>query len=247
MKHLIGFILLIFSIGSQAQNICVSVTCKDTVKYPIDTVVLNSIVTSADGIASTTWQVATGTVKIDSPKKQITVARGLSKGGNFFVFIMVGVSGKGAVGSAFDTVVYLGNKPPVAVVGPSIASVDGTAVLSGSNSTDPEGLPLTFSWKQLSGPTTAAIASPTMSNPLVTGMINGTYVFTLTVTDQSGLTSSASQLVQVNIPVIIKVIKTVTTITALYAADGITITSTTTVVTTFYSDGSTKSVTTTVP
>lgn len=216
MKYFIGFLLLVFSIGSQAQNICVSVTCKDTVKYPIDSVVLNSIVTSADGIASTTWQVATGTAKIDSPKKQITVARGLSKGGTTFVFIMVGVSGKGAVGSAFDTVVYVGNKPPAAIVGPSVTSTDGTAVLSGSNSTDPEGLPLTFSWKQSSGPTTSVIASPTMANPIVSGMINGTYVFTLIVTDQGGLTSSTSQTVQVNIPVV-TIVKTVTTVVTTYS------------------------------
>lgn len=228
MKYFIGFLLLFSSIVSQSQNICVSVTCKDTVKYPIDSVVLNSVVTSSDGIASTTWQVATGTAKIDSPKNQITVARGLSKGGNIFVFIMVGVSGKGAVGSAFDTVVYIGNKPPVAVVGQPIVSTDGTAVLSGSNSTDPEGLPLTFSWKQLSGPNTATIASPVMSNPIVSGMINGAYVFTLTVTDQAGLTSSASQSVQVNIPVV-TIIKTVTTVV------------------TYYSDGTTKTVVTTVP
>src|SRR5258708_1278144 len=148
MKHLIGFLLLVFSIGSQAQSICVSVDCKHTVNYPIDSVVLSGVVTSPDGISSTTWQVAVGIAKIDSPKNQVTVARGLSKGGNIFVFTLTGVSVKGAVGSAFDTVVYIGNKPPVAIVGPSMASVDGTAVLSGSSSTDPEGLPLTFSWKQ---------------------------------------------------------------------------------------------------
>jgi hypothetical protein len=227
MKYFIGFILLIISIGSKAQSICTSVTCKDTVNYPIDTVALNGIVTSPDGISSTTWQVAVGTAKIDSPKKQVTVARGLSKGGSVFVFILTGISNKGAIGSAFDTVIYVGNKPPVAVVGQSISSIDGTAILSGSNSTDPEGFPLTFSWKQLSGPTTAAIASPAMANPIVSGMINGTYVFTLTVTDQGGLTSSASQLVQVTAPVTI--IKTVTTVV------------------TYYSDGTTKTVTTTVP
>lgn len=228
MKHFIGFLLLVISLGCNAQSICTSVTCKDTVNYPIDSVVLNGVVTSPDGISSTTWQVIAGNAKIDSPKKQITVARGLSKGGSIFVFILTGISSKGAVGSAFDTVVYIGNKPPIAIVGPSLASTDGTAILSGSNSTDPEGFPLTYSWKQLSGPTTAAIAGPTMSNPIVSNMITGTYVFTLTVTDQGGLTSSASQLVQVTLP-IVTIIKTVTTVT------------------TYYSDGTIKTVTTTVP
>lgn len=227
MKLFIGFLFLLFSVTCHSQSICVSVDCKDTVRYPIDSVTLNGIVTSPDGITSTTWQVATGTAKIDSPKIPVTVARGLSKGGNIFVFLLTGISAKGAIGTAFDTVIYVGNKPPVAIVGQSIASTDGTAVLSGSNSTDPEGLPLTYSWTQLSGPTTAAIASPTMSNPIVSGMITGTYVFTLTVTDQGGLTSSASQLVQVNLPVV-TLIKTVTTVTKYYS-DGTSTTTTTTV------------------
>jgi len=58
-------------------------------------------------------------------------------------------------------------------------------------------------------------------------MVNGTYVFTLTVTDSGGLKSSASQLVAVSIPV--TVIKTVTTVV------------------TYYSDGTSTTVVTTVP
>jgi len=161
MKLIFGFILLLFSFGTNGQSICVSVDCKDTVRYPTDTTKLTGIVTSADGITSTTWQVATGTAKIDSPNNQITTARNLSKGGNIFVFILTGISAKGAIGTAFDTVIYIPNQPPLAVVGPSILSTDGTAVLSGSNSTDPEGLQLTFNWTQLSGPTTATTATTT--------------------------------------------------------------------------------------
>ena len=227
MKYILLYTFLLFSIGINAQSICISVDCKDTVRYPTDTTVLTGIVTSADGIKSTTWQVAVGTAKIDSPNNQITTARNLSKGGSIFVFILTGISAKGAVGTAFDTVIYVGNQPPVAVVGQSVASTDGTAVLSGSNSYDPEGFPLQFTWVQLSGPTKAAIASPTMSNPLVTGMINGTYVFTLQVLDPGGLSSTASQLVQVNIPV--TQVKTVI-VTTKYFSDGSTQTTTVTTV-----------------
>lgn len=225
MKLFIAFLLIIFSITASGQSICVSVDCKDSVKYPQTSVTLNGIVTSADGVKSTVWKVTSGTSVIANVNVDSTTAT-LSASGTY-VYLLTGISLKGAVGTAFDTVIYVGNKSPIAIVGPSLASTDGTAVLSGDKSTDPEGLPLTYLWTQLSGPTTAVIASPTIANASVSGMGNGTYVFTLTVMDSGGLKSSASQLVAVTVPV--TVMKTVTTVV------------------TFYSDGTTKTVVTTVP
>lgn len=225
MKQLIGFLLVIFSLTASGQSICVSVDCKDTVKYPQTSVTLNGIVTSADGVKSTVWKVTSGTSVIANINVDSTTAT-LSVSGTY-VYLLTGISLKGAVGTAFDTVIYIGNKSPIAVVGPSLASTDGTAVLSGDKSTDPEGLPLTYSWTQLSGPTTAVIASPTISNASVSGMGNGTYVFTLTVTDSGGMKSSASQLVAVTVPV--TQLRTVI-VTTKYFSDGHTEASTVTTV-----------------
>jgi PKD domain len=223
MKYALSILILFSCIIGNSQNICVSVDCKDSIKYPT-VITLNGSSQSSDGIKTRKWIVTNGTATINNPNVDSTFATASVDG--LYVFQLNATSNQGATGTAFDSVYYVANKPPVAIVGQSILSTDGTATLSGSNSTDPEGLPLTFSWKQLSGPTTAAIASPTTSNPVVTGMISGTYVFTLTVTDQGGLTNSASQLVQVNLPVI--QVKTVIT-TVRYFSDGST---TTTVVTT---------------
>lgn len=217
-------ILLLCSLTSEAQNICVSVDCKDTVKYPT-VLTLNGNTSSSDGVKSRSWAVTKGTATINNSSVDSTFATTNADG--LYIFQLTGTSNKGAIGIAFDSVIYVANKVPAAIVGPSVLSTDGTAILSGSNSTDPEGLPLQFSWTQLSGPTTAAIATPTMSNPIVSNMVNGTYVFTLKVVDPGGLSSTASQLVQVNMPKTI--VKTVT------------------VITTFYSDGTSTSVTTTVP
>jgi hypothetical protein len=228
MKIFIGFLLLIISIGCKSQSICVSVNCKDTVNYPIDSVVLNGQVTSPDGIASTTWQVAVGSAKIDNPKSQVTVARGLSKGGNIFVFILTGISVKGAVGSAFDTVIYIPNQPPIASCGPSYTDTTTTGVLTGSG-TDPEGGPITFLWTQINGPNQAVINSPTFQNPLITGLITGTYIFQLTVTDNGGLTGTATQTVYVTLPVTQLKTVTVTTVTKTkYFSNNTTTTTTTT-------------------
>lgn len=223
MKIILSILLLV-SLNLHSQNICVSVDCKDTIKYPV-VISLNGLTQSTDGVKSRLWTVTKGAATISNSSVDSTFATTNADG--LYIFQLTGTSNKGAIGTAFDSVVYVANKPPVAVVGQSIASTDGTAVLSGSNSTDPEGQPITFSWTQLSGPTTATISSPAMSNPIVSNMVNGTYVFTLVCTDSGGLKNSASQLVAVTM--VATVIKTVTTVV------------------TYFSDGSSKTVITTVP
>lgn len=56
----------------------------------------------------------------------------------------------------------------------------------------------TASWVRTSGPNTPTIVSPTSISTNITGLIAGTYIFTMTATDTSGLTGSASDTVVVN-------------------------------------------------
>lgn len=218
--------LLFSALGCSGQSICVSVDCRDTVRYPA-TITLNGLTTSADGVKSRLWSIKSGSGSINNVNVDTTFATATTSG--LYIYQLTGTSNKGAVGTAFDSVIYVSNKPPVAVVGQSLASTDGTAVLSGSNSTDPEGLPLTYLWSELSGPSTAVITSPTMANPIVSGMINGTYVFKLIVVDKGGLTSTASQLVAVNIPVTqVKTVIVTTVVTTKYFSNNTTTTTTTT-------------------
>jgi hypothetical protein len=64
-----------------------------------------------------------------------------------------------------------------------------------------------------------------MSNPLLSGLVNGNYVFTLTVTDSGNKTSSATQ--NVNVAIVKTLIKTVI-VTTKYYDDGSTEVSTVT-------------------
>jgi len=88
-----------------------------------------------------------------------------------------------------------GNRPPVAVVGPDIETNALIVTLDGSRSFDPDGDPITYSWRSV-GPQVAEVYAPTSPNPQVRmSGGNGPYIFELTVTDDRGASGSARQRV----------------------------------------------------
>ena len=87
-------------------------------------------------------------------------------------------------------------QPPVANAGSAQTVNDGATVqLDGSQSSDPQGEPLTFKWLQVSGPaatlSNSTAVRPTFIAPPVAGGAIDPLVFQLTVTDTSNLSSSA--------------------------------------------------------
>ncbi|WBO83288.1 PKD domain-containing protein [Hymenobacter yonginensis] len=92
------------------------------------------------------------------------------------------------------------NQPPAANAGPdqTLTLPTSTAQLLGSG-TDPDGTINTYTWSQVSGPNTAAFSSLAAAQPTVSGLVAGTYVFSLVVTDNGGASSTPDQVsVQVN-------------------------------------------------
>jgi endonuclease/exonuclease/phosphatase family metal-dependent hydrolase len=76
------------------------------------------------------------------------------------------------------------NQPPIINAGADKNLPAGTTstILSGT-ATDPEGASLTYFWTHVSGPNTPSLVTPTSLSTNVTGLIAGTYVFRLTVSD----------------------------------------------------------------
>jgi hypothetical protein len=95
------------------------------------------------------------------------------------------------------------NKPPVADAGPdqSVVFTAGNDVvtLDGSNSSDPDGDPITYGWTQIQGPNNPAIANSDQPVTTVSGFVSGEYEFQLTVKDVIGDTGTDTVKIQVKI------------------------------------------------
>jgi hypothetical protein len=100
-------------------------------------------------------------------------------------------------GSSTDTVSIIVNPlvhiPPVANAGASqtITLPDDSVSLDGSNSYAPDGAIGSYSWTQVSGPSTATMTGVATATPAISGLVPGRYLFQLTVTDNDGLTATA--------------------------------------------------------
>ena len=122
-----------------------------------------------------------------------------------YIFQLVVTDDKGATGTALDTVIVTipANQLPVAKTGPAqtIMLPNNSASLDGTKSYDPDGSIVTYNWTQTSGPAGDALTNATSSTASVSGLIQGTYIFKLIVTDNSGATASAFDTVIVTAPI----------------------------------------------
>lgn len=100
--------------------------------------------------------------------------------------------------------VRTGNDPPVADAGPDLTVAAGVIQLDGSNSSDPDGDPITYQWIQEAGPS-VSISTPTASRAAFTAAAGQVYLFRLMVKDNQGgqtvdrvqITTSGGERVQI--------------------------------------------------
>jgi hypothetical protein len=91
------------------------------------------------------------------------------------------------------------NQSPVANAGSNttITLPSNNVGLNGSGS-DPDGSISSYAWTKTSGPSSGTISNASAATTTATGLVQGTYVFTLQVTDNAGATASSPVTVTVN-------------------------------------------------
>jgi alpha-tubulin suppressor-like RCC1 family protein len=85
--------------------------------------------------------------------------------------------------------------PPVSVPGPNqtITLPTTTTILDGTASHDPDGTVVYYKWRQVGGPSGNTVLDSTYAKTRIAGLVAGTYVYRLTVTD-NGWDSSATTI-----------------------------------------------------
>ncbi|PSL20356.1 PKD domain-containing protein [Chitinophaga ginsengisoli] len=176
-----------------------------TITLPTNTVTLNASASSdADGsISKYAWKKLSGPTAgtITNAAVATTSVTGLTAG--TYIFTLTVTDNKAA--TDMDSIIVkvnpaVANKIPVANAGTntSITLPVNTVALDGSASTDADGKITQYAWKKVSGPAAGTFTSSTLAKTTATGLVTGTYVFSLTVTDDDKATATANVTVTVN-------------------------------------------------
>ncbi len=171
-----------------------------TITLPVNSVTLVGSGTDADGtIASYAWSKVSGTGgTITTPNAATTAVTGLSQGTYVFRLTVTDNSGATATDNVTVTVNAAVNQPPAANAGNNITiTLPTNSVTLNGSGTDADGTIVSYAWTKVSG-TGGTITTPNAASTTVTGLSQGTYVFRLTVTDNSGATATDNVTVTVN-------------------------------------------------
>jgi alpha-tubulin suppressor-like RCC1 family protein len=175
-----------------------------TITLPVNSTTLDGSASSNPGGGTLTyawtWQSGPATYTITSPAAATTTLTGLVQGTYVFQLKVTNSQGKSATSTVTVTVNAAVSMTPVASAGSNIIltlPVNSTT-LDGSASSNPGGGTLTYAWTWQSGPATYTITSPAAATTTLTGLVQGTYVFQLKVTNSQGNSATATVTVTVN-------------------------------------------------
>ena len=171
-----------------------------TVNLPTSTTSLTGTGSDADGnVASYLWEKVSGPAATMTNATTATVSlSGLTAGLYTFRLTVKDNAGASATDQVNVTVVAA-NQSPIANAGGDITLTlpTNSTNLNGSGS-DGDGTISTYAWTQVSGPSSITIANASSATATVNALIQGTYVFRLTVTDDKSATAFDEVNVVVN-------------------------------------------------
>jgi hypothetical protein len=173
-----------------------------TITLPINSVSFSGSGTDASGtITSYNWSQIGGpsAPTISGSNSAVSSVSGLLAGTYIFQLTVSDNNGASATDQITVNVLPANvNSTPVANAGPdqTITAPASSVILAGS-STDEGGTITSYNWSQISGPNAPLINGPGNASASASGLMVGTYVFQLTVSDNNG--SSAIDQMTVNV------------------------------------------------
>ena len=192
----------LFLFPTTVTPIVVTIDSNPVITLPVNSTTISGIATGGT-ITSYLWRKKTGgAATITSPSNRVTGITGLVAG--TYTFTLVATNSLGQTDSSFATVTVNpapppANVPPVVTITPNTLQITlptNTVTLNGS-ATDSDGTITGYQWMLVSG-TGGTITTPTNDTTTITGLTAGTYIYSLTATDDVGATGSATVQVQVN-------------------------------------------------
>jgi hypothetical protein len=149
---------------------------------------------SGSSISAYTWTEVSGpnTATLTGANTADPTATGLVAGVYIFQLTVTNAQGLTSTSTVTITVNAAANQPPVANAGSNLTITlpQNSVSLDGSSSYDPAGTIVLYSWTKISGPGAVTISNSNTATPTVIGLLQGVYVFQLTVTDNFGLSAS---------------------------------------------------------
>lgn len=183
-------ITIIVSLAANILPIANIDTPNLTITLPTNSVVLAGSGSDADGvIVSYLWTKISGpsTYNIVSPTLSTTTINNLVAGTYQFQLQVTDNRGGTGVHTTNVTVNPAPNVLPVANAGGNkIVQLPTTSITLNGSGTDADGTITGYLWTQVSGPNTATIGNSTLATSTMSGLVFGTYVFRLRVTDNRG-------------------------------------------------------------
>ena len=161
-----------------------------TITLPRDGVILFGSGRDEDGkISSYSWTQISGPsdATIIYPNGAITIITGLQQGDYFFELAVTdekGAIGKDTVQLTVKDVINLA--PTANAGGNQILTLPTNATTLPGRGVDKDGYISDYAWLQIAGPADATIENPSSSFTMVSDLLEGTYQFELTVTDNKG-------------------------------------------------------------
>ncbi len=172
------------------------------ITLPVNNSTLSGTGTDQDGtIASYLWKQIAGPLSgtIVSPNNSNTIINNLIQG--IYRYELTVTDNKGATSTDIVQVTVNAtiNIMPIAIAGADkIITLPANNISLTGSGTDADGTITGYKWMKISGAASGSITSPNANNTTITNLVQGVYLFQLTVTDNSGASSKDTIKVTVN-------------------------------------------------